>query len=177
MWNASWEQPTKKAKWMILLSEASFSKREKTRTKKHEPKWWRGEWRIHGATTCWDGGEKERGAALTNGIPCLAHPQLAWLCSQSEVWHSTWSLFNVLRLNYLIRNLAGATGTGAGARRMDQIISLESGLIFNYEMGHFGGRRWLVHESSVSWIHVESGRALVRVFHYPGLVSVHRLWN
>lgn len=135
MWNASWEQPTEKAKWTILLSEASFSKREKTRTKKHEPKWWRGEWRIHGATTRLDGGEKERGPALTDGTPRLAHPQLAWLCSQSEVWHSTGSLFNVLWLNYLIRNLAGATGTGAGARRMNQIISLGSGLIFNYEMG------------------------------------------
>lgn len=68
------------------------------------------------------------------------------------MWYLTQSILNVLRLNYLIRNLADATGIGAGARRMNRIISLENGLIFNYEMGHFGGMRGLVHENSVSWI-------------------------
>lgn len=104
---------------------------------------------IHGATPHWDGGEKERGPALVNGTPCLAHPR--WLTSTRVL--SNWPGFaanqksgtkcdlNVLQLNYLTQNLAGATGTGAGARRMNQIISLENGLIFNYEMGHFGGRR------------------------------------
>lgn len=35
----------------------------------------------------------------------------------------------------------GATGTGAGTRRMNKIISLEKDLIFNYEMGHFEAMR------------------------------------
>lgn len=64
--------------------------------------------------------------------------------------------FNVLQLNYLIRNLAGATGTGAGARRMSKMISLENGLIFNYEMGALGGNEVIGPQSSVSWIRVES---------------------
>jgi hypothetical protein len=65
-------------------------------------------------------------------------------------------ILNVLQLNYLIQNLAGATGTGAGTRRMNEIISLESGLIFNYKKGHFGRMRQLAHKSSISWDSYES---------------------
>jgi hypothetical protein len=50
-------------------------------------------------------------------------------------------------MNYLMRNLVGATGSGAGVRRMSEIISLESGLIFNYKKGHFGRIRRLAQES------------------------------
>lgn len=39
---------------------------------------------------------------------------------------------------------------------MSKMISLENGLIFNYEMGALGGNEVIGPQSSVSWIRVES---------------------
>lgn len=73
------------------------------------------------------------------------------------------SILNVLPLNYLIRNLAGATGSGAGVRRMSEIISLENGLIFNCKKGHFGRTRRLAQETFICDFLVESTLGCCRI--------------